>query len=750
MVRLSFYPIAESYLLVLAAALVLVGLLSFGPPRSKTTPGRRTALTALRLAIVALVLLAMLRPTLVYTETKKQSATVVLLADASRSMSVPDGVGGKTRYQAIEQTLAEARSGLRKLAEEFEFKAYSFADDAQAATVSDGKIKLPDTPGGQQTALGAVLEDVLRYEAGRRLLGVILMSDGAQRAYAPRDAPPQSAAARLKRLGCPLYTFTFGKSRGLGQARDVAVKELLVNPQVFVKNELEIAAQLQVEGYLNRQIPVRLMVETSPGIMEPVAQANVQATADGQLLPVRFNYVFQTPGEYKIGVEVAPQPGELVTTNNILNTFVNVLKGGLKVLYLEGALRVEQKFIRRSIDASPDIRLDFLRIDPRNPQTKPPDLADRFLPGKYDAFIVGDLDSSVFSQAELKMLAEAVGRGAGLIMLGGFHSFGPGGYGQTPLAPVLPVQMERLERQDLSSPIRSDLHVPGPLKMMPTPIGLRHFVLMLGGNAAASRETWEKLPPLDGANRFVRLSPAAVVLAAAGETPLLVSQTYGTGRVMAFAADSTWHWWMEGFEAAHKRFWRQVVLWLTRKDESQEGNVWIKLVQRRLAPGRPVDFSVGAKNSSGEPVADFAAEAEIVLPDGSRRPVSLLREGDVLTGNFRETLKPGDYAIEAKAQEKDKDLGSARARFLVYAEDLELDDASADPALMESLAVTTGGQSLAPEQLPELLKRLIESSKTLNVYQETKWTFWDTWPFFLALVLLMSVEWYLRKRWGLV
>ena len=28
-------------------------------------------------------------------------------------------------------------------------------------------------------------------------------------------------------------------------------------------------------------------------------------------------------------------------------------------------------------------------------------------------------------------------------MLGGFHSFGPGGYAETPLANVLPVEMER-------------------------------------------------------------------------------------------------------------------------------------------------------------------------------------------------------------------------------------------------------------------------------------------------------------------
>ena len=192
MFRISLYPIAESYLVVLSAALVLLGLMAFGPPRSKTTRRRRLVLAALRLAVVAMVVLAMLRPTLVYTEMKKQSATLVLLADKSRSMSVPDGPAGKTRFDALRQALADARRPLREVGEEFEVKAYAFDSDARPVEVSRGAVRLPETPDGTQTAIGSVLEDTLRFEAGKRLLGVILLSDGAQRAFAPRDAPPQS------------------------------------------------------------------------------------------------------------------------------------------------------------------------------------------------------------------------------------------------------------------------------------------------------------------------------------------------------------------------------------------------------------------------------------------------------------------------------------------------------------------------------------------------------------------------------
>ena len=55
----------------------------------------------------------------------------------------------------------------------------------------------------------------------------------------------------------------------------------------------------------------------------------------------------------------------MVTTNNEMSTFVTVLKGGLNVLYMRGPVRVEQKFIRRSLDPSPDIKVDYVRVDSR-------------------------------------------------------------------------------------------------------------------------------------------------------------------------------------------------------------------------------------------------------------------------------------------------------------------------------------------------------------------------------------------------
>jgi hypothetical protein len=756
MTRFSFYPVGGSYLWVVLAALVLLGLLAWGPGRDRISRSQWFVLLLLRVGVIALVVLAMLRPTVVYTEMKKESASVILLLDKTRSMSVGDAFGGKrTRWEALRQTVTDARTALRDLTEDFEIAAYTFDAEAHPVDVEKGAISLAEMPEGEQTAIGAVLARVLEEEAGRRLLAVVLLSDGAQRAVAPYDMLPQTAAGRLKRIGTPLYTLPIGQSLGRGQTKDVAIEDLRVNQSVYVKNRLAVAGEVRVSGYANREVPVELLFETPSGKMEVVERVSLRTALPGQSLPVRFDYAPQVAGEFRLTLRAVPASGEKVTSNNQWSTFVNVLKGGVNVLYLEGAPpRQEQTFIIRALRASPNINVDYPvpPLDPAHPESRPGDFADRFQPGKYEVYMLGDLDSSIFRGNELADLAQAVDGGAGLIMLGGFRSFGPGGYASTKLADVLPVRLNRFDRQPLDEPVRPDRHVLGKLKMRLTRLGETHFALMLADSRQANAAVWAKLPALDGANRFREIKPGgARVLAYTGaNVPLLVDHTYGRGRVMAFAGDSTWHWWMQGHEAEFKRFWRQIILWLARKDQADDQNVWIRLPKRRFAPAELVEFTAGVETATGEPVPDAEFETEVIMPDGSRSPLRLVRQQGQMAGSLRDTSASGDYTIELKATRNGVPLGSTRARFLVFQQDLELDNPAADADLLDSLAKMTGGESLAPEQLPQLLEQLATRSEALEIQKEVKRTLWDRWTFFLLLVGLLTVEWYFRKRWRLV
>jgi uncharacterized membrane protein len=749
--RLVLQPVGN-YLVVVAIVTALVVLLYAAPPGDKVTGRRRRVLLGLRLLTILMTLLALLRPTLVHMTIEKQPATLVVLADRSRSMSIDDAAGKKTRWQALRTALDDAKPALRRLAEEIEVRAYTFDSDLHAVTVEDGAIELDNLAAGRQTAIGAALDDMLRLEAGKRLAAVVLLTDGAQRALPPRDLAPQTPARRLADLTFPLYTVPLGQTRGSDQSRDVAVENFLPPPAVYVKNKLTVTALVRADGYVNQPIPVQLLYETKPGKMEPVAAVQVSSHAFGTRVPVELDYTPTEPGEHKIMLRATPQPGELIVNNNEVSTFVTVLSGGLNVLYLEGAPRTEAKFLRRSLDSSPDIKVDFLRLDAQRPETKPADFADRFRPGRYNVYVLGDLDSAVFSPEEITGLVDCVKKGAGFIMLGGFHSFGPGGYGRTALANVLPITIDRLERQNFGEPIRADLHLRGQPRFVPTPLGLQQGFLILTGNRERNLAMWRELPPLEGANAFRSLKPSAKVLAespTAGE-PLMVGHNFEQGRVLAFAGDSTWRWWMAGHESTHKRFWRQTILWLAKMDAIGEGRVKLALEQRRYAPGGRVEFTVRAETAEGAPQDDATFTAEVERPHQPSAAALLRRHNDETQGTFVETAESGDYLLRVTGYVRGEAIGMAQARFLVYEQDLEMDNTSADRALLENLSATTGGRALAPEELPSLFEELLARVAKLEIETEIKRTLWDTWPFFAIFIFVLTAEWYLRKKWGLV
>jgi len=757
MTGLSFEPVG-GYWLVAAVALALAPLLALRPGLDKQSRGRTITLTGLRLFTLLMLLALMLRPALETRIERKLPGTLVILPDTSRSMQVADSVLNQPRYAAMKDSLAAAAPQLAELAETWDVRGYGFGRDIEPLKFAAGRFEFPAEPTGGQTAIGAALGDVLAREAQQRIVAVVLLSDGAQRAFPPRDEAPQTAARRLAADGIPLYTLAFGQP-SLGQQSDLRLGDLTIGDAVFADTPVTVEGVVTAVGYANQKFKVQLLWETDDGKMAAVDATTITVEPRRRRYPVQLKYTPRNPGEYKVTLAVESPPGELVTTNNSQSTFVTVLKGGVNVLYLAGAPRiggtpgVEPRFIRSALAAHPDLHVEYEAVNYKQQL----DYRDRLRSEKYDVFLLGDVDAAGLSPRTWTEMAASVERGAGLGMLGGFHSFGPGGFAGTALDQALPIQMGRAERQNFGEPPAADLHVPGPLHMLPIERGGQvHPIMQVvpGDNMAV----WRALPPLDGANKFdrVRLKPLAQTQAEGDDvrrSPLLVLGAFGDGRSAALAVDSTWHWQMEGFGDVHRRFWRQFVLWLAKKDETAGQRVWVRLDQRRYQQGSRVDFTFGADDAQGDPLESASFEVQITKPDQAVETVRPARRGEGSTASFSETSQPGDYRITITARNGGETLGSASARFSVSDQDVELDQPAAEPSLLASLANMTadaGGAGLAPEELPELLERLKEKAQEFDEEVVETVTLWDRWPTLVAFVGLLSGEWYLRKRWGMV
>jgi uncharacterized membrane protein len=746
-------PILNSYPLVALLTLGLIALLLVGPNYKQLPGRRRAALTGLRLAVILLLMIGMLRPTLVSTSRKEQSGVLLILFDQSRSMQLPGATGSNSRWQSQQAALRSIEADLQELSDRLKVKVYAYDQQLHAIEFGPDGIAFPTAPTGDQTDLGTTLHEAVQRELGQRVMGIIVLGDGAQTAFAPQ-VEVQQAVRNVARMQYPLYTVAFGPVGNTAQSRDVVLENLPEQYTVFVKSELNVKGSLRVRGYVNQAIPISLIIEDPNGNIRVLGPQLVTARTEGEQIPVATTFTPNQPGQYKVTLRAAIQPGELVTRNNELSAFVTVLDGGLRVLYLYGDLLGEQRLLRRSLDASPDIQLEDVYVNAARPG-RDVVVLNALRSADFDVLLIENIDSSVLGVESIKVIQTLVDQGKGMMMLGGFNSFGPGGYQKTPLADVLPITMGRFEAQDLgpTRPISRDLHIWGDLKMRPTS---DHPVTRLA-EGAKNVQVWNSLPPLKGANKF-GVKPTGRVLAdtSRGES-LLVAGDYGRGRVLAFAGNTTIRWWQFGRQSEHRRFWRQCILWLASREDLAKHDVWVKLGQRRYNPGSRISFVAGATSPTGEVITDAEFKAEIVAQDGTRHPVSLTTDGDEFVGAVDVMTTPGDYLVELSVTRAGTAIGTARTTFQILDRDVELSNPATDYPLMARIANLTkeaGGEPIAPEQLPDLMKKLKERRDELEIEVQAKWQLGDTaldaWTMLLLLVSIMSVEWFLRKRWGLV
>ena len=714
--RWSVAPIGDGAGWLVIAVGVLLLLLTWLRPTgvgNRLTPRRIWTLRGLRVAAILAILVPMMRPAWIFATRRDRPASFVILVDGSRSMTVPDGENGVTRWETTRRILDRLTTDLGPMVAGDAANVNSEKETEPGETAKpSGTVRiyrfdesltpvtgvLPETPDGEMTAIGVALDSLARRESERRLVGVLMISDGAQRAIPPHQLLPQVAAARLAARGIVVDAVPVGSAAGGESGRDLSVGEFVAPDQVFAKHEIEIAAVLRQRGFSGTGIEAELIAErftengrNTEDATEVVGRQRV-TLSNAETLPVRFYWRPEKAGCYRLTLRVPPQPGEVDPKNNEVVTFLDVLDGGVRVLYMEGfPPRTEQKFIVRALASSPEIDLAVVHLrDPRDGDggaggrggdvgaggalsaRRPLEMVERLKPDGCNVILFGDLAAACMTSSEMERMARLVSDGAGIGFLGGFHTFGPGGYADTPLAPLMPVTMQAIERMRPGEAPSPTAHLTDPLTLRPVASAAGHPLLAIGtedgknaaddkndGNAdgknAAGAEDiaklWAALPALDGANRWdaATLKPAAQrILESPRGDPMLVSQPYGRGRVWGFAGDSTWLWAMQGAERTHTRFWRQMVLWLAGQSGWSEDPIRLRVPRRQIVRGSrpeltvtlriPDDVPGGGENIRPEYIAEslngrtkyaaVAMTAQLVALDGSRMPIELVREGN--------------------------------------------------------------------------------------------------------------------------
>ena len=736
----------------IACALGLLAYFLYSSRAARVTAGWRIALIALRCLIVLAIMFCIMRPVVVIPSVVPQSSYVLLLVDDSKSMSLP-GDAKQTRLEQEKELTNAGAPFLTALGEKFKLRTLKFS---QLAERMDDPGQLSGN--GETTDINSGLELAAREAAGLPTAGIILITDGADNTSQTDDQRESNEQSRLtmtlsglRTKGLPVYSVGIGPAEIEGDVELVRAS----TPRRVLTGSPVTAEVLVKSGSAAKSVRVDLVEDNHLLKSQDVAvQPNSTTVA-------RVTFTPSSPGLHRYTLTSPPSDNDPAPANNTQDLLLEVSDAKPRILYFEGEPRWEYARLRESVYEEKNFTLvSVLRSADgkyyRQGIEKPDELASGFPKSeeqlfKYDALMLGSIEATFFSFDQLKAIEQFVARRGGtLLALGGTKSFNAGGYGNTPLADLLPIY--------LGSGNNATGENQG-FKPAVAERGRDHPASRLKDDLEENSKAWDHMPAITLPQVIGEIKPGATVILEARSikdksrvAPLLIEERYGRGRSMALMASDTWRWRMmlESKDQSFETFWRNLFRYCL---ESVRHPVEVTTERGSYGRGERVAIKTEVDDEKFMPVRDAGVTARVVGPSGAvtllQMKHSVAGELDTYSAEYFPT-EDGSYRVEVDARREGKqsvDLGSARTNFLVGDLNREYRNAGQNADLLKRIAAETGGKYYHADQTGRLLEDISHTEGPSSI-RETK-ELWDMPINFLIIVGLAGAEWFVRKRKGL-
>ncbi len=699
------------------------------------------------LALVGVVV-ALARPVWVEEEGREEPGRVVVLVDASRSMSIlEDGV---PRSRIAMELVGKLDKG--------DVDVYHFGDD-----LAVGRPEGSDLPGTDvEGALDALSERI----AGEKLAGVVLISDGLDRGLLRKRFESEERPA-VPSVPGPLTVFQVGTQ---GEIKDLAVRGVDAGGFAFARHNFRIRAEIEGLGFENQVIKATLLRDGAPVTQQPVA---LDGLGQGEVV---FEVVTENAGRFNYEVQVPVFEGDVVPANNSLPVVVRSVVDKIRVLQVTGTPSWDVKFLRRFLKEDPSVDLVsfFILRTRRDLDAGFDDRELSLIQFPYDKLFTEDLwsfDVVIFQNFDwepyftrggkglLSNIREYVEQGGAFAMVGGDRSYDLGRYGETPIQDILPLKLGLPKETSVAE---------GAFRPLLTEQGARHPITRLVTDSEENGVWWDRLHTMDGANRVRGVhEDAAVLLTHPTETldngqplPVLAVREAGKGRSMALTVDSSWRWsFSEAAQGrgnqAYLRFWKNAFRWLMA--DPSASRVTVDTPRENYAAGDSVRIVVRARTPGFAPLEGADVQAKVIGrggavlsgqtgPDGE----AVLEYQAVARGAHRvEVTVTNTHGAASGQGEISFDLeevGRAETVFAVTTRDPELDEVAPDAEFLQWLAGATKGRYYEPGDFGPVVR---DATAGRTVWDRRETAVWRAPLLGLWIAFFAGLAWIVRRRAGL-
>ncbi len=770
-------------LIILALILAVFGYWSYR--RQSTTPVKRIAAGMVRALTLILVVLLFCRPQLAIDQDIRTPSIVAVWIDNSLSMDLrdpykdaamrvmvqqtstrikpPEGFTRPSRWELAVDALIQAKSNwLHTLAEKQDVVILTGAvhpmplgTPAHNPAQLDALLEALKTqkPTVDSTDVPTAIADIFRQFQGQPVSAIVLLTDGASNA----GTRPEIATTIARQNSTNIFAIPLGSPE---EPFNLALQNIQVPENAFVRDPIAVKARLHVAG-ISQPTPTKValyrrMADGKPG--ELLKAVDIMVDPSKKDVDVELDFKPEKVERIDLLARVTPSTDELTTQDNTATGVTTVMEAKVRTLIVEGYPRWEYRYLKNEFvrEKTVDVSCLLLSADENfaqegnTPITRFPETMEEM--NKYDVLIIGDVDPQFFSPTQRKLIINFVGKnGGGLAWIAG-SQFNPDAYKGTELEPLLPIVPD-----DPNSPIASPSDG-SPFQMTMTAEGKDSNLFRFFDNPDDNIKQLNDLPPLYWYKPVIGKKASGIVYASipnppkGGQpVPLIVVGQYGLGTTLYSAVCDTWRWRYYTGEPLYQSYWLQMARILYRnKAMNQSRQIELAADAQHVDIGSAIHLSAIVHDPLL--VNQMPLEIPLQITDSKTHtplaPVILKRLANApeqfegtFTGNqigsFQAQVKPGALPIDVPPID-----------LVVSPPSREQSTTAADMDALNSLVIPTKGKIVPLPHAADLATLIADRSvQTSNPLFED---LWNKPIALLLVVVLLTIEWLIRKSSGLI
>ena len=661
-------------------------------------------LLILRAISLIIALFLLLQPRFKWTE----SNTIKLDWNFYVDNSVSIGYHPALSLQTIKSELSQLVFNLNK--QDVSPYLYSFSESVSTLENIqswDGK--------GSSTNLGSVISHIVSDQ--EKLAGATIITDG----QINQGLDPSKL---IQKVEVPVYTLGIGQSTPLV---DLSIQSIDA-PTVAIKGEdLRINVIINSTGDIQERVNVILYQGK-----KMLGSRYLQTKGFGSRAQARFMFTPSNLGENEYRVKVSTISQEINIENNQQKFFVTILKDRYKVALITGSPSFNTSVIKRYIRKYPRVELDHFvrRKNGYLPALK------SFWSRPYQLIIFDNYPLKELSSKTQHIYSKKIGaeKSSLLWLLGGNVT-------EKSASSLMPFFHLRMKDQIQTGE--------KTLWYMTTEALSRSIFQGLELNDGL--DFWQNFPPILTSYNFESTNDEIEAIAynqGSDIVPLMfIGEKQGIrSAVWASPEFATIHHKLSStnYSKIFPELWTRLFSWLLKT--SGDKNLYFRLNKESYQQGEEIlitGTSIGNKNGSKNQAFITTQNDSLEINSAELRfnPESRRWEGNIWAP------KPGKYSYEISIQDGSAPPVKQNGRFIVEESQIELNEVALNSPLLENLSMKTNGAYYPWASRAELFKKILPRERKEKNNRSTRFNE-ESWVL-VILIVLLTIEWIIRKRIGL-